>query len=50
VEKGIVTEEMLHHEMQHNHVRHDALEVLEHAPSPDTLSLGQDHGTSSAGA
>jgi len=29
MEKGIVTEEMLQHEMEQNHVRHDALEVLQ---------------------
>ncbi len=29
VDKGIVTEEMLRHEMQTNHVRHDAIQVLE---------------------
>jgi hypothetical protein len=32
VEKGIVTEDMLREEMRQNHVRHDALEVLEHTP------------------
>jgi hypothetical protein len=32
VEKGIVTEEMLREEMRRNHVRHDALEVLENTP------------------
>lgn len=38
VEQGIVTEEMLRQEMNHDHVRHDAMEVLERveplAPAP----------------
>ena len=29
VDQGIVTEDMIRHEMQQNHVRHDALEVLD---------------------
>jgi len=33
LEKGIVTEGLLREEMQQNHVRHDALEVLEHTPT-----------------
>ena len=32
LERGIVTEELLRREMQRNHVRHDALEVLERTP------------------
>ncbi|HFD92694.1 MAG TPA: hypothetical protein ENJ22_05335 [Gammaproteobacteria bacterium] len=32
VEKGIVTEEMIREQMRLNHVRHDALEVLERTP------------------
>ncbi len=32
VEQGIVTEEMLRDEIQHNHVRHDAFEVLGRTP------------------
>ena len=32
LEKGIVTEELLRAEMQQNHVRHDAFEVLERTP------------------
>ncbi len=32
LEKGMVTEAMIRDEMQQNHVRHDALEVLEHTP------------------
>lgn len=39
VEKGIVTEEMIREEIQQNHVRHDALELLERtkplAPPPN---------------
>jgi hypothetical protein len=39
VENGTVTEEMIHLEMHQNHVRHDALDVLERtpplAPSPN---------------
>jgi hypothetical protein len=38
VEQGVVSEEMLREEMSHNHVRHDALEVLDRveplAPAP----------------
>ena len=49
MEKGIVTEEMLREEMRQNHVRHDAFEVVARAPSPDSLSLGQDQGAASAG-
>ena len=32
LDEGIVSEEMLRTEMQHNHVRHDAFEVLEQTP------------------
>ncbi len=32
LEKGIVTEELLREEMRHNHVRHDAFEVIEQVP------------------
>jgi len=32
MDKGIVTEEMLRNEMRQNHVRHDAMEVLERTP------------------
>ncbi len=32
INKGIVTEDMLRDEMRHNHVRHDAFEVLEKTP------------------
>ncbi len=32
LDKGIVTEDMLRTEMQQNHVRHDALEVLDRTP------------------
>jgi hypothetical protein len=32
LDKGIVTEDMLREEMKHNHVRHDALEVLSRTP------------------
>lgn len=32
LEQGIVTEEMLRQEMEQNHVRHDAFEVLERTP------------------
>ena len=39
LERGVVSEEMLRQEMQHNHVRHDALEVLDQtvplAPAPN---------------
>ncbi len=33
IDNKLVTEEMLHHEMQHNHVRHDAFEVLDRTPA-----------------
>ena len=33
LEKGIVTEEMIREEMRQNHVRHDALEVLDRTPA-----------------
>ncbi len=33
VEKGIVTESMVKHEMKHNHVRHDALDMLKSTPT-----------------
>jgi len=32
VNKGIVSEDMLREEMKHNHVRHDAFEVLDRTP------------------
>jgi hypothetical protein len=32
VEQGIVTKEMVREEMRHNHVRHDAFEVMERVP------------------
>ena len=32
LEKGIVTEEQVREEMRQNHVRHDALEVIERVP------------------
>jgi hypothetical protein len=32
LEKGIVTEQMLRHEMSENHVRHDAMEIIERTP------------------
>ncbi len=32
LDQGIVTEDMLREEMRHNHVRHDAFEVLERTP------------------
>jgi len=32
LETGRVTEDMVRHEMRHNHVRHDAFEVLERTP------------------
>ncbi len=32
LEQGLVSQEMLEHEMRSNHVRHDALEVLERTP------------------
>jgi hypothetical protein len=32
LDKGIVDEALVRHEMQHNHVRHDALEVLKKTP------------------
>ncbi len=39
LEKGIVSEDMLREEMKHNHVRHDAFEVLER--TPDLAPPGQ---------
>jgi hypothetical protein len=32
LEKGLINEEMIRDEMRQNHVRHDALEVLEQTP------------------
>jgi hypothetical protein len=32
LDKGIISEAMLYKEMRQNHVRHDALEVLERTP------------------
>lgn len=44
LKQGIVTEEMLKEEMRQNHIRHDALEVLEKTPPlgppGDPLNLG----------
>ena len=39
LEKGIVTEDMLHEEMRQNHVRHDALQVVERTPPLDQQPL-----------
>lgn len=33
VEKGTITEELLRDEMRQNHLRHDTLELLDHAPA-----------------
>jgi hypothetical protein len=38
-EKGIVTEAMIRNEMKHNHVRHDALELLKATPTLDERPL-----------
>jgi len=38
-EKGIVTEAMVRHEMKHNHVRHDALELLQATPTLEERPL-----------
>ena len=38
-EKGIVTEDMLRDEMRQNHVRHDALQVIERTPTLDRQPL-----------
>lgn len=39
---GIITEDLLRHEMQQNHLRHDAFDVLERMASlPDALSSSQ---------
>lgn len=38
-EKGIVTEAMIRHEMKHNHVRHDALDLLKVTPTLDERPL-----------
>jgi hypothetical protein len=38
-EKGIVTEAMVRHEMKHNHVRHDALDLLQKTPTLDERPL-----------
>ena len=32
LEKGVITEATLREEMAHNHIRHDAFEVLERTP------------------
>ncbi len=37
MDEGLVTEEMLEHEMAHNHVRHDAREVLRRTPPLDEV-------------
>jgi hypothetical protein len=39
LEKGIVTEAMVRDEMKHNHVRHDALELLNATPTLDERPL-----------
>ena len=33
VDKGLVTEAMIRHEMKHNHVRHDALDLVRRTPT-----------------
>jgi hypothetical protein len=38
-EKGIVTEAMIRDEMKHNHVRHDALELIKATPTLDERPL-----------
>ena len=38
-DKGIVTEAMIRHEMKHNHVRHDALDLLHKTPTLDERPL-----------
>ncbi len=38
-DKGIVTEAMIRHEMKHNHVRHDALELMRRTPTLDEQPL-----------
>lgn len=38
-DKGIVTEAMIRHEMKHNHVRHDALELMRRTPTLDERPL-----------
>ncbi len=39
LDKGIVTEQMIREEMRHNHVRHDALEVIKKTPTLDQRPL-----------
>ncbi|CAN5202298.1 hypothetical protein BH10PSE7_BH10PSE7_13880 [soil metagenome] len=39
VEKGIVTESMVKDQMKHNHVRHDAIELLKATPTLDERPL-----------
>ncbi len=51
LDNGTVTEEMLREEMRRNHVRHDALEVLDRTPPLSSLSvLGSNHGVAASGA
>ena len=38
-EKGLVTETMIRHEMRHNHVRHDALDLMRKTPTLDERPL-----------
>lgn len=38
-EKGIVNEAMIRHEMKHNHVRHDALDLMRKTPTLDEQPL-----------
>jgi hypothetical protein len=39
LDKGLVTEAMIRHEMKHNHVRHDALDLLRRTPTLDERPL-----------
>jgi hypothetical protein len=32
VDKGVISEDMLREEMERNHVRHDAFEIIERTP------------------
>ena len=38
-DKGLVTEAMIRHEMKHNHVRHDALDLMRRTPTLDERPL-----------
>ena len=38
-DKGLVTEAMIRHEMKHNHVRHDALDLVRRTPTLDERPL-----------